>query len=80
MFMAVVVGVIVGAPGTVELPPVLPAMGVTVTELEATLMPTELVAVTVQLYSAPLIRPLTVTGLVVPVATFAVPLVVHVTV
>ncbi len=50
----------VGAPGTVA--------GVTELDAaEAAPVPTPLVAVTVKVYAVPLVRPLTVIGLVVPV-------------
>jgi hypothetical protein len=56
----------VGAPGTV-----VAAAGVTLLDAaDATLDPTEFLAVTVKVYAVPLVRPVTVIGLVVPVANF----------
>lgn len=52
---------IVGAPGTVE--------GVTAFEaLDAGLVPALLVAVTVKVYAVPLVSPVTLSGLVAPLA------------
>jgi hypothetical protein len=48
--------------------PVAPAVGVTETLADATLVPTELVAVTEQLYAVPLVSEDTVIGLELPVA------------
>src|ERR1700677_4159914 len=50
-----------------------PATGLVIgpEETEAALVPTALVAVTVKLYSSPLVSPLTVTGLVAPLAVTA---------
>ena len=56
----------VGAPGTVTL-----ATGVTVAALEATLLPALLVAVTLQEYKLPLLRPVTTIGLELPVTATA---------
>jgi hypothetical protein len=54
---------IVGAPGTVA--------GVTLLEdADAGPVPTELVAVTVNVYAVPLVKPATVIGLTVPVWVF----------
>ena len=53
----------VGAPGTVA--------GITAFEAaDAAPVPTELVAVTVKVYDVPLVRPVTVSGLALPVAVF----------
>ena len=62
-----VAGVSVGVPGTV-----LVATGVTVTAEEAVPVPALLVALTVQEYKLPLVRPVTTIGLAVPVAVMAV--------
>jgi hypothetical protein len=56
----------VGAPGTV-----VAAVGVTLLDAaDARLDPTEFLVVTVKVYAVPLVRPVTVIGLVVPVAVF----------
>lgn len=60
----------VGAPGTPS--------GVALTLAEALPAPEELVAVTEQLYVVPLVRPVTVMGLVVPVCERLLPLAVQV--
>lgn len=57
----------VGAPGTVTVM----ATGVTVAALDATLLPALLVAVTLQEYKLPLLRPVTTMGLAVPVTATA---------
>jgi hypothetical protein len=64
----------------VLLPLVLAAAGVTETVPEAALVPTELVAVTEQLYVVPLVRLETVIGLAVPVPVLEVLLAVQVAV
>ena len=56
----------VGAPGTVTL-----ATGVTVAALEAALLPALLVAVTLQEYKLPLLRPVTTIGLELPLTARA---------
>ena len=57
----------VGAPGTVTVM----ATGVTVAALDATLLPALLVAVTLQEYKLPLLRPVTTMGLAVPLTATA---------
>jgi hypothetical protein len=56
-----------GAPGTVAA-----ATGVTLATEEVTLVEVLLLAVTVQEYSLPLVRPVTAIGLIVPVTVFLV--------
>ena len=53
--------------------PLLPAAGVTVALLDAAPVPAELVAVTVQVYAVPLVRPVTASGLAAPEAVRVAP-------
>lgn len=54
--------------------------GVTDTDADAAPVPIAFVAVTLQLYEVPLVRPVTEMGLAVPLAVFEVPDAMHVTV
>lgn len=65
---------------SVKVPLELPAVGVTETPLDAAPAPSVFVAVTVQLYVVPFVRPVTVIGLPVPVAVTETPFATQVTV